>query len=115
MIQGNLFHDRPARSPTTAAPPATCPPRQTYAAVAPLAGADVRDAPELAWCPWCRQSLYWQSRNGILVCATCHPPAAAGLVVEYVRGRDFDPDQAALVGCPAIALPKSRVMRNGSE
>jgi len=39
-------------------------------------------------CYACRGRRFWRSRNGPLVCATCHPPAAVGVVAEWVEVGD---------------------------
>ncbi|MEW5935109.1 MAG: hypothetical protein AB1816_16145 [Bacillota bacterium] len=37
-------------------------------------------------CYCCKGSRWWLSRYGVLVCATCHPPAVPELVARYVDG-----------------------------
>ncbi len=37
-------------------------------------------------CWACGQARYWLSVHDVLVCGTCHPPAHASLVVEWLEG-----------------------------
>ena len=37
-------------------------------------------------CYACREQRFWRSIHGRVVCATCHPPAAPYLVVEWLEG-----------------------------
>lgn len=35
-------------------------------------------------CGWCHHRYWWLSIYDVLVCANCHPPAHADLVVEWI-------------------------------
>lgn len=35
-------------------------------------------------CYCCKGSRWWLSRYGVLICATCHPPAVASIVARWV-------------------------------
>ena len=35
-------------------------------------------------CFSCKESLFWRSIHGVIVCGRCHPPAAQELVAEWI-------------------------------
>ena len=42
-------------------------------------------------CHACRERRFWRSVYGVVVCGTCHPPAAPDLVTEWIESADSDP------------------------
>jgi hypothetical protein len=42
-------------------------------------------------CRTCRERRFWRSIHGVVVCGTCHPPGAPGLVTEWIDTADSNP------------------------
>lgn len=43
-------------------------------------------------CPTCRGKVWWVNVCHVRICATCHPPAADSLVLEWIKPKGGEKD-----------------------
>jgi hypothetical protein len=78
------------------------PGRQRYVRSSALAAADAGST-----CWWCRGTQFWESRFGVIVCASCHPPSCEAFVARWV-GVDEERHHVLRVTAPGATTPSAQ-------